>query len=270
MATTENAVEPKTGETKRKRSRSPSYPFVDLEAALKRAKEFYEREQRNPASIGIAVKHWNYNEKSSGGQQTAAALISFGLMRDEGTGSSRKLQLTENAIRILLDQRPDSSERESLIKQAALKPKIHSELWKKWGMSLPSDEQFRYTLTVDWEPQFNEKAADNLIREYKDTIDFAKLTESDNVSEEVEDSGEPHGNTQTELKDRNSQIVKAPLKTHMQEFIVPLSQGNKAIFQWPSDLTKDDVEDLKDSLEILKRKIARSTQKREPSSEELE
>ena len=270
MATTENAVNRKQDVTTRKRSRSPSYPFVNLETALKRAKEFFDHQTRHAVSVSIAVKDWNYNEKSSGGLQTAAALISFGLMRDEGSGTKRKLQLTDEAIRIILDERPDSPERESLIKHAALNPKIHGELWKKWGLNLPSDEQFRYTLTVEWEPKFNKNAADSFIREYKDTLAFAKLTESDTVSEEVEDGAAYEGKQGGELKEPNPAVTKLPLKTHMQEFIVPLSQGNRATFQWPNNLSQDDVQDLMDSLQILGRKINRSLLKEEKRNEEPE
>ena len=44
----------------------------------------------------------------------------------------------------------------------------------------------------------------------------------------------------------------------MLEFVVPLSDG-KAVFQWPSTLSKEDVEDLKDSLKMMERKISRAT-----------
>jgi len=44
----------------------------------------------------------------------------------------------------------------------------------------------------------------------------------------------------------------------MQEFVVPLSDGSRAVFQWPTVLRKEDVDDLKDSLKILERKISRS------------
>jgi hypothetical protein len=54
------------------------------------------------------------------------------------------------------------------------------------------------------------------------------------------------------------QRISTPLKTHMQEFVVPLSEGNRAVFQWPSLLSKEDIDDLKDSLKILERKISRS------------
>ena len=56
----------------------------------------------------------------------------------------------------------------------------------------------------------------------------------------------------------------------MQEFVVPLSDGSKAVFQWPSNLSKDDIADLQDSLKIVERKILRSvveqTSDQEPSS----
>jgi hypothetical protein len=296
---------------KRKRTRSPAYPFINLETAIKRAKEFYDQEQRNSASLKVAVKHWNYEEKSSGGLQTAAALISFGLLKDEGTGDKRKLQLTPNAIRILLDQRPDSGEKAEIIKRTALTPKIHSELWKKWGNTLPSDAEFRHTLLVDWEPPFNEKSVDGFIKEYKDTISFAKLTESDKVSLEDGDKGdgsayvpkvgdyvqwesqgilqfrepkrvrgispdgkfalvegETTGLPVGELSQANAPIgtpnpsalerISSSPKTHMQEYVVPLSDGSKAVFQWPTSLSKEDVEDLTDSLKIVERKISRS------------
>jgi hypothetical protein len=167
---------------KRKRQRSPAYPFINLEAALKRAKEFYDKEGRNAVNIKVAAKHWGYDEKSSGGLQTTATLLSFGLLQDEGAGEKRKLQLTQNALRILLDTRPESPERAQAIKTAALAPKIHQQIWSKWGNSLPSDDSLRFALTVEWKPPFNEKAVDGFIREYKDTIAFAKLSESDKVS----------------------------------------------------------------------------------------
>ena len=47
-------------------------------------------------------------------------------------------------------------------------------------------------------------------------------------------------------------------QTRMQEFVVPLSEGNKAVFQLPNTLTQADIDDLKDSIKILERKIDRS------------
>lgn len=56
--------------------------------------------------------------------------------------------------------------------------------------------------------------------------------------------------------------VLPSLKTLMQEFVVPLSDGSRAVFQWPTLLSREDVADLKDSLKIVERKITRSTTER--------
>lgn len=297
----------------KRRTRSPASPFINLETALKRAKQFFDIQQRNSVSLKVAMKDWGYEGKSSGGLQTAATLISFGLMNDDGMGDRRKLKLTQNALRILLDQRPDSAEKAELIKQAALAPKVHQELWKKWGSSLPSDAELRHTLTLEWETPFNEKTVDAFIKEYRDTIAFAKLTQSDKVATEVKESGDGEGEyapkvgdyvqwesvgvlqfpepkrirelspdgyafvdgsytgipiaqlkratAPTSAQTPASIIPLSPLKTHMQEFVVPLSDGSRAVFQWPNSLSKEDIDDLRDSLKILERKITRSVGK---------
>ena len=167
---------------KRTRTRSPAYPFVNLETAIARAKQFFDKEQRNAANVNVAMKHWGFKDESSSGASTVAALTSFGLLQDEGIGDKRKVRLTPNALRVLLDARPDFKERTELIKQMALAPKIHQQLWEKWGNDLPSDAQLRHTLLLDWPVPFNENAVDWFIKEYRDTIAFAKLTESDKLA----------------------------------------------------------------------------------------
>jgi hypothetical protein len=265
---------------KRKRTRSPAYPFINLEVAISRAKQFYEKEARNAANVNIAAKHWGFVEGSSNGAQTAAALISFGLLQDEGTSEKRKIRLTQNALRILLDTRPESKERAELIKQAALAPKIHQQLWAKWHTDLPSDDQVKHTLLFDWETPFNERAIEPFIKEYRDTITFSGLVASDTVNLEEIDSddgaeseyaSDPKGHvqpvtrrpiTRTPILTPEHQTSPLSVKKHMQEFVVPLSEGGRAVFQWPSSLSQEDVDDLKDSLKILERKISRSTSER--------
>lgn len=299
---------------KKLRTRSPAYPFVNLETALRRAKEFYDEQQHHAAPIKVAVKLWGYEEKSSGGLQTAAALVSFGLLSDEGTGESRKVQLTQPAMRILLN--PDAAAKEKAIKEAALAPKIHRQVWQKWGAN-PPEASMRFALLTEWEPRFNPNTVDTFIREYRDTIKFAKLSESDKLATEVKDNGdegksdtpyvpqigdfvqwELNGVLQFKEPQRIRDIspdgkfafvdgqfsglhveqlirekapenvppprVPPPLKQGMQEFVVPLSDGSRAVFQWPTSLSKEDVADLKDSLKIVERKIDRSLSEGEP------
>jgi hypothetical protein len=247
---------------------------VNLETAITRAREFYNKEQRNAANVSVATKDWGFVEDSSNGAQTIAALISFCLMSDEGSADKRTVRLTQEALRILLDVRPDSSERAELIKKCALAPKIHKQIWDKWGTDLPSDAQLRHSLLFEWETPFNENAVDYFIAEYKSTIAFAKIGESDIIhpvevgdngsGEEIRKSGEAVGEIVKDITPppfkgtpalQGSQLLS---KTHMQEFVVPLSDGTRAIFQWPTALSEEDILDLKDSLKIVERKITRS------------
>lgn len=171
-----------------RRLRSPGYPGIDLQNALRRAWEFYTQEKRNAANIGVAVEHWGFKPKSSGGLVAVAALKAFGLLGDTGSGKGRKVQLTELALRILLDKRPDSAERDAAIKEAALRPKIHAALWAKYLADLPSDDNLRHELI--FERKFNENAVGDFIREYRETIGYAKLKNSDTVSGSEEDKTE--------------------------------------------------------------------------------
>ena len=255
----------------KKRTRSPAYPFINLETAIRRAREFYGKMQHHEAPVKVAVKLWKYEEKSSGGLQTAAAMVSFGLLSDQGTGDKRKLQLTQLALKILLN--PDESAKQEAIKEAALTPKIHRQVWKKWGAK-PPEAAMRYALLADWEPKFNPNTVDSFIREYRDTIAFAKLTESDTLTVEVEDKDKANGENEGEASNKSfpvndlasqakPEVAKPTVnalsgKSTMREDVFSLTEG-KVTIQWPTPLSAESITDLKDWLKIVERKIARST-----------
>jgi len=169
-----------TAPPKGKKNRSPSYPFIPLKKAIERTKEFWAKENRHPARIAVAVTHWKFGAKSSGGLLTVAALKQFWLLSDSGNGDDRQVQLTPEAIKILLDERATSPERDEIIKAAAIRPTIHADLWKKWGVDLPSDENIRTYLKLDKE--FTEGAAAEVLRVYKETLKYAKLIGADIIS----------------------------------------------------------------------------------------
>jgi hypothetical protein len=114
-------------------------------------------------------------------------LKAFGLMKELERGQAgRTVQLTDLALRILLDTRPNSLERDAAVKEAALRPRIHAELWKKYKTAKDiSDGNLRHELIFTW--RFNENTVDDFIREYRETLRFAKLEESDTLSVDDED-----------------------------------------------------------------------------------
>ena len=158
---------------KRSRTRSPSYPYLDLPTALEKVTVLWNVEGRHPAAVSVAMQHWGYKEESSTGYSCVAALKKFGLVDHDGMGETRQIRLSALALAILLDRDPASDDRRDALRRAALNPRIHAELWERYGADLPSDQTLRRFLVI--ERNFNEASVDELLAEYKATVAFAGL-----------------------------------------------------------------------------------------------
>lgn len=165
-------MEPSAPPTKRK-GRSPRYPGIDLELAIQRATTLWKHEALYPTNVQTALSHWGYAPKSGGGAVAIAALKSFGLITDKGTGDARTVQLSERAQTIIVSEDPVQVREET--QAAALAPTAHQDLWTRYGPQLPSDESLKLYLMR--ERGFTPSGAAELISEYKRTIAFAGLTE---------------------------------------------------------------------------------------------
>ncbi|MGR6432201.1 hypothetical protein ACU5AY_14935 [Rhizobium sp. PAMB 3174] len=177
------------------RHRSPPYPFVNLAKAIERAKAVYAKAMHHPAGVPVLADAWGYKDKSSGLWATAAALIHYGLLRDEGSGAKRKFTLTDTAIRIIKDADPDSQKRRDAIARAAMTPAIHVELRERYGADPGiSDVVLRNYLTLDrgdeGKATFSDQAAEDVIRIFKDTMSYAGIVDPDTeANEEQEKDG---------------------------------------------------------------------------------
>lgn len=157
---------------RRPRGRSPSFPGISLPAAIERAKVVHQREGRHSAPIAAIMAHWGYKSPSGPATVTFAALKKYGLLDDEGSGDTRVARLTDLAIEILM--KPDPKE---AIKRAALHPPIHREMWDEYGAALPSLDTLKYKLVA--QRGFTEGGFKEFIREYQETVAFAKLDENE-------------------------------------------------------------------------------------------
>jgi len=235
---------------KRRKGRSPSYPGLDLEAALEKARQLYQHEKHHAASVETILGHWDYTPKSGAGLVAIAALKKFGLTEDQGRGNDRKAKLSARALDIIHDDREQSGSRQAVIKAAALQPTIHRELFEKYEGNLPSDQNLRFHLLR--ERGFTESGADEFIRELRATFAFAGLTESDTMSDDGEDKnslGRASGdgmavaaNPVTEDRDQDSSIKDF-------QFTVTLYGGRLATIKAPVPMTKRNLERLKRMIE---------------------
>jgi hypothetical protein len=233
---------------KRKRGRSPSYPGIDLGEAIERARALYEKEAKHAAPINAILAHWGYKAGSGPGLVAFAALKKFGLLVEEGSGRGRKGRLSDEALAIILDGRPDSPDRLRRIQEAALRPLIHQELWQKYAGNLPSEETLRYELQV--EKGFTERAVKEFIPEYKQTIEFAGLPDRDKLSGQVEDRAGVGERRATPPTPRT--VETGPIGGETRAVQIPISTTKWAMLQAPFPLTEAEWNQMKAVLDAMK------------------
>jgi hypothetical protein len=172
---------------------------MNLAKAIERAKQLYSKALHHAVGANVLADAWSYGIKSSGLWATAAGLIQYGLLHDDGTGDKRKFKLTDAAIRIIRDADPLSEKRINAIQRAALLPPIHRELWNKFlSAAQVHDIVIRNYLTLDRADEgkapYSDASAEEVIRSYKETITFAGIGQSDTLpdaGEDKSDDGEP-------------------------------------------------------------------------------
>lgn len=241
------------------RIRSPSYPCIDLETAILRAKQLYEFARRSPVMIPVILPKWGYNSQSANGMKVVAALKNYGLVEDSGKKDSRKIQLTELAFRIIHDHN-ESLQKQSDIKTAALSPAMYQYCWDHWGKDLPHDEVIKSHLII--EKKFNSDAVSGFLSDYKKTIEFAKLSDSDKLSETDSDTLEAQHIDSINKDENKSRVspkkVTLPSKeAGMRQDIFTLDEG-QVVLQWPEKLSQESFDDFEMWLQLIIRKTKRS------------
>jgi len=194
---------------KGKRKRSPNYPVVNLEQALKHAGDLFKSDNTHFVPIELIHERWGGLAKMGGRVlQLVAALKAYGLIEVEGQKDKRKVRVSDLAEKIL-DNHP---KRQSLIREAALLPDIYSEIWNKYKVSgLPKDDVFDQALRwgegLDFQFE-NKEARELLIRNFTQTIKFAKLDSIDEEESEFEEKELPSSDDHEALTD-NEQMTQA-------------------------------------------------------------
>ncbi len=169
---------------RRQKGRSPSYPGISLRVAVERARAVYEKARRHSLPMSAITEIWGFKSHLTGPASVSyAALKKFGLLDEEGSGDQRVARLSPLAMDILL--KPDPSD---AIRQAALRPPIHREMWEEYGDDLPPNETLRWRLVA--QRAFTETGYEEFLREYRDTIAFAQLVSPPSGGEDVADEDE--------------------------------------------------------------------------------
>ncbi len=168
---------------KKTKRRSPTYPIIGLQEALKRVGDLYRKEGKNFIAREIAVTSIGYKSLSGRALQVLSSLFQYKLL-DRTKG---KVRISEGAFTIL--NAPENSvDKNQALKCAALAPTVFQDIKDEYPRTLPSDETVKWFLQ---QRQFSIKAAETLIQSFRETISFAKVYEIDySVGEEQDNTAQ--------------------------------------------------------------------------------
>lgn len=188
-----------------KRFRSPPYPAISLPQAVERAQQLFSRAQHFAVGGQVLADAWGMSVASGSLWKTAAALLHYALLTDQGAGKTRKFQLSDSARRLVQDADPNSEKRRIALQASALAPKINKELWDQFKAATGlADAVLQNYLTLDrsegGEAPYSQQAAQEVIQNYRDSLAFAGLSSDESLVGASTERGELHINAASGTK----------------------------------------------------------------------
>jgi len=262
-----------------RRHRSPNYPQIGLKEAIAKVRKIYEADKRAGSRVEVALAHMGFNSKNGASLASLSALKKFGLLEEK----EGRLFPTQRAVEILNFPETDERYRRAL-REAALYPALYSELLDRYKEGLPSDRALRAELIAD--KGFNPNIVDGLISAFKETLDFAGLPDDDALSSSQESEMKTDAGTESEVAEARNALPapKVPLpntaEAHGLLQVKHAAAGKTRSNVWTlsGDFTarldligepesEDDLEALRDYVDITIKALTRSLKKRDSSSE---
>jgi hypothetical protein len=160
-------------EIKGKRERSPAFPAIPLGEAVEKLMAFEKTFGRHPAPYDKAGMAWGLKQAGD----YVAALRYYGFVEYAGTGDDRQIAITEAGRNLLRVQQ--ESTKQTLLREAALRPKEVAKFWGLWGADRPPDAVCIDQLML--RNGFSERGALLFLRTYDGTISYAKLGQGDKI-----------------------------------------------------------------------------------------
>ena len=172
---------------KQRGRRSPNFPSVSLKVAVEKISGLYKKAETHKVPLETAASIWDYTVKSSSFLKLLGALVAYGLVDCEGSGTARRINVSKDGERIV-DEGPGY---EDLLRTSAMRPKLFKKTMDKYSKNgrLPSDSILRDSLRWDEEFQFNKETIARFIRNLNETIAYAKLKKDAILASRNEEKG---------------------------------------------------------------------------------
>jgi hypothetical protein len=233
--------------TKREVKRSPGYPVIALQEAIEKTRLLWNKDKTNNVPIEAAYNHLGYKSIGGHSARIMAALKKFNLIFETKTG----IKLTDEAVDLMIHD-PSDEHYISTLRKLATKPNIYERILNDFNGVIPSDATLRVKLIKEY--SFNVESVDDFINNFRNTIEFAGLTEGNalqKVQNASEEEAKPIVGVPLMPTPENPKIEKSPPLPGL-VFPIPLSKRKQAAIAFESlPVEKKDIAAIKAWLELF-------------------
>lgn len=248
------------------RKRSPTYPVIDLQESLDLVGKLYKSDKNHPVDREVAATNMGYAGLTGRSMGILSTLRQYGLL--DALGESQ-IKVSDRAVKLLYPE--DQQEKKLVLREAALSPKLFSEVFEKFGGILPSDANL---MSYFVRQGFFDTTASTAIKVVKSTFEFAGMAETDlrriDSVDASSDRRRPFDVIEQEVirekplleefdssRSRSSRIPLLGGEAVRQE-IFTVEEG-EVIVAWPKELTLEGYQDVEDWMQIVLRKMKRAS-----------
>jgi hypothetical protein len=223
--------------------RSPNCPQITFLEAAEKGRRVYDKEHIHPAPKAAVAEDLGYSGINGRALSMIGALRQYGILE----GSSEALRITEDAVAYY--ELEAGAEREESLMRMIFAPPFFASLRQEYGDSLPSESTLKHRLIRDG---FLPRAADEVISVYKENISLVKdipkriLESLDQAVAEPPVAARP-----------NSILPETQSPSNIYSVSYVLSQDTTAQLRISGDVTEEDLELLRDNVELTIRGLKR-------------
>lgn len=189
------------------RMRSPNFPALSLEEAIKTAGELYSKIRKVTVDREAAAKELGYTGLTGRSLKVLGALNQYGLIDNVSKGQCCVTELAEQALHGFPDE-----EKAGAIHRAARSPALFRAIYEEFGEQIESEHAIRSFLL---KRGFTDKGVESALQSFLETQKFVVLNGA-SESYGDEESKRPESSPESKI-DEGEEEVPTPAQTPTKE-----------------------------------------------------
>ncbi len=226
--------------------RSPNCPQLSFAEAAEKGRKVYEEEHTHHADKLVVANDLGYTTINGRSLSLIGTLRQYGILE----GSRQAMRVSDDAVAYY--ELEDGPEKQAASVRMAFRPPLFAELRSQYGETLPSEANLRHWLI---KKGFLPKAATDIIRVYKSNLELVSGEQTPYSGDELNRQEVPMSDTRQEVPPTSQRQVPG-----VQSYAFALSPHARAELSLKGTITVQDLEMLRDHVELTIKALARSAE----------